>query len=140
MLPGGMIEYYLAIRLAHITSVIASGSLFTVRGLLGFMGSKAGNHPLVRYLSYAIDTVLLVAAVMLAVMLHLRPGNAPWLVVKIVLLPVYIVLGSFALKRARTRRGRVLAFVAALAVFLFIVSVARHHQPLGLFAPLLRGS
>jgi len=103
------------------------------------MGSTAGSRPLVRYLSYLIDTVLLVAAVMLAVALHLRPGNAPWLMVKIVLLPVYIVLGSLALKRAKTRRGRVLSFIAAITVFLFIVSVARHHDPLGALAPLLRG-
>ena len=48
---------------------------------------------------------------------------------------VYIVLGSFALKRARTPRGCAPgATLAALAVFLFIVSVARAHHPLGIFA------
>jgi uncharacterized membrane protein SirB2 len=53
---------------------------------------------------------------------------------KIVLLLAYIVLGSFAIKRGRTKAIRVTAFVAALLVFAFLVSVARAHHPLGIFA------
>jgi uncharacterized membrane protein SirB2 len=48
------------------------------------------------------------------------------------------VLGTIALKRGRTPRERMLAYVAALAVFAFIVSVARAHDPLGALAALLR--
>jgi uncharacterized membrane protein SirB2 len=46
----------------------------------------------------------------------------------------YIVLGSIALKRGRTRRVRVAAFASALLAAAFLVSVARAHDPLGLFA------
>ena len=59
-----------------------------------------------------------------------------WLTVKVLLLVVYIVLGSFALKRGRTPRVRAWCYAAALVVYLFIVSVARAHDPLGIFARL----
>jgi uncharacterized membrane protein SirB2 len=59
-----------------------------------------------------------------------------WLTVKVLLLVVYIVLGTFALKRGRTRKQRIIYYVAALLVFAFIVSVARAHNPWGIFAHL----
>jgi len=55
-----------------------------------------------------------------------------WLTAKVCLLVVYIALGTFALKRARQRRTRAWCYAAALAVFLFIVSIARTHSPWGI--------
>jgi uncharacterized membrane protein SirB2 len=45
---------------------------------------------------------------------------------------LYIVLGSIALKRGKTRASRLAAFAGALAVFSYIVSVALTKQPLPL--------
>ena len=126
-----MIEYYPEIRWVHIAAVIASGALFSVRGVLMLAGSRAANHVALRWLSYAIDTTLLTAALMLATMLHQYPFVHAWLTVKVLLLVAYIVLGSVALKRGRTRRGRALAFFAALAIYVTIIGVARAHHPLG---------
>lgn len=86
-----------------------------------------------RYLTYTIDTVLLTAALMLATILHQYPFVHAWLTVKVLLLVVYIVLGTFALKRGRTPTIRATCFGAALLVYLFIASVARTHQPTGVF-------
>jgi uncharacterized membrane protein SirB2 len=61
-----------------------------------------------------------------------------WLTAKVLLLVVYVVLGSFALKRGRTRTVRTSCWIAALLVYLFIVSIARAHNPLGIVALLLR--
>ena len=47
-------------------------------------------------------------------------------------LVLYIVLGSLALKRARSGGGRLASYLGALGVYLFMVSVALAHQPLGL--------
>lgn len=129
-----MIDYYVEIRFIHIAAVIASGSLFFVRGLAVNLGAQWAMAAPLRYLSYAIDTALLAAAVMLAAMLHQYPFVHGWLTTKVLLLVVYIVLGSLALKRARTQRMRWVAFLAALLVFGYIVSVARAHHPLGIFA------
>lgn len=126
-----MIDFYPQIKLIHILSVVFSGSLFAVRGLLILRGSSYGNQASLKYLSYAIDTVLLISAVILTVILHQYPFVQSWLTVKVLLLVMYIVLGVFALKRGRTPAVRASCFFAALAVYLFIVSVAYFHDPLG---------
>jgi uncharacterized membrane protein SirB2 len=129
-----MIEFYAEIRLVHIIAVIASGSLFALRGLalnLGFGWARAA--PL-RRLAYGIDTVLLTAALMLTTMVQQYPFVHGWLTVKVVLLVVYIGLGLVAFWLGRSKTVRLAAWLAALAVYLFIVSVARAHNPLGIFA------
>lgn len=126
-----MIEFYPQIKFVHVAAVIASGSLFALRALLlQFEPGWARAAP-VRYLSYSIDTVLLTAALMLMNVLHQYPVVHSWLTVKIALIIVYIVLGSWALKRARTRISQIVFAVAALAVFGFVVSIARSHSPWG---------
>jgi len=126
-----MIEFYPEIRWTHIAAVIASGSLFALRGVGVLAGAKWPMWAPLRYLTYTVDTVLLTAALMLATLLHQYPFVHGWLTAKVLLLVVYIGLGTFALKRGRTPRARAVFFVAALAVFLLIVSIARAHHPLG---------
>ena len=126
-----MIEFYPQIRLVHILAVVLSGSLFVLRWLAVNFGARWPMAAPVRYLSYTIDTVLLTAALMLATLLHQYPFVHAWLTVKVLLLVVYIVLGTFALKRGRTRSIRLAYGAAAVLVYAFIISVARAHHPLG---------
>jgi uncharacterized membrane protein SirB2 len=134
-----MVEFYPQIRLVHIVCVVASGLVFTARGLLVQAGSPLGQHALFRFASYGIDTLLLAAAVLLMIILQAFPGVTPWLTVKVLLVLLYILLGSLALKRGRTPAVRRACFVAALAVFLFIVGIARRHDPLGVLRGLTGG-
>ena len=126
-----MLEFYPQIRLFHIGCVLLSGSLFALRGLLMLGGSRQANHPVLRWLSYVIDSALLTAALMLVTLLHQYPFQQAWLTVKVLLVVVYVVLGVGALRAAATYRGRASCFVAALLVYLFIISIARRHDPLG---------
>ena len=82
-----------------------------------------------RYLSVAIDVPLLLAGASLWVLLGYHPLQQTWLGVKLVLLVVYIVLGSFALKRGRTRGQRLAFFIAALAVVLSMAGIALTRSP-----------
>ena len=129
-----MIEFYPQIKAVHIAAVIASGLLFLLRGGAVQLGASWAMAAPLRYLSYTIDTVLLTAALMLATILHQFPFVQAWLTAKVLLLVVYIVLGSFALKRGRTRAVRTSCWLAALLVYLFIVGIARAHHPLGILA------
>jgi uncharacterized membrane protein SirB2 len=129
-----VIEFYSQIKWVHIAAVSASGILFFIRGLALHAGAAWPMAAPLRYLSYAIDTVLLTAALMLVTILHQYPFVHGWLTVKVLLLLVYVVLGSLALKRGRTRAVRVACWLAALAVYLFIVTVARTHNPLGVLS------
>ncbi len=132
-----MIEFYPQIKLVHIAAVVLSGSLFALRGLFMLARSSWSQHPALRYLSYTIDTVLLTAALMLVTILHQYPFVQAWLTAKVLLLVVYIVLGTLALKRGRTRQVQVTCYFAALFVFAFIYSIARAHSAWGIFSRFL---
>ena len=131
-----MAAWYLQILWLHIGCVIASGSLFGIRGGMMLAGLRAANHVALRRISVLVDSLLLAAAIALTTIIHQYPLLQAWLTVKVLLLVVYIVLGVFALRRGRTRAIRGACFAAALAVFLFIVSVALTRNPLGVFARL----
>jgi uncharacterized membrane protein SirB2 len=131
---GAMIELYPQIKWVHVAAVICSGLLFALRGGAQLAGAGWTMAAPLRYLSYTIDTTLLTAALMLATILHQYPFVHAWLTVKVSLLIVYVVLGSFALKRGRSAGVRLGCFAAALTVFAFIVTVARAHDPRGVFA------
>lgn len=128
-----MIEFYPEVRWVHVTAVMASGGLFALRGMLALAGKASANHLLVRWLSWSIDTVLLTAALMLMSMLRIHPGNQSWLAMKLSLLVLYIVLGSFALRRVATPGLRLVCFLAAMMVFLQIVGIALAHDWHGWF-------
>ena len=135
--PADMIEFYAQIKWVHIASVICSGGLFVVRGLLVQSGRQAfAMAAPLRFLSYTVDVILLTAAMMLLTILPAAMFENGWLAIKLLLLPVYIVLGSFALKRGSTLGRRRTFYVLALLVFCFMASVARSHQPWGIFARL----
>lgn len=129
-----MIEFYPQIRLVHIVAVLLSGSLFLLRGSGVLAGGRWPMALPVRLASYTIDTVLLTAALMLVAVLPSAVFANGWLAAKLVLLVVYIGLGTFALKRGRTPRVRAACFVLALAVFGAMLAIARAHHPLGPFA------
>jgi uncharacterized membrane protein SirB2 len=128
-----MVEFYPEIRLLHIVAVAVSGGLFFIRGLGRAADATWAMAAPLRYASYAIDTVLLGAAIALSVIVQQYPFVQGWLTAKVVLLVVYIVLGTFALKRGRSRAIRFVCWVAALGVFALILSIARHRDALGPF-------
>lgn len=129
-----MTEYYLVLRNLHVGCAIATITLFVLRGLLMLADSPRRHGPVLRYLPHVIDTVLLTTALMLTTVIRQYPFSTGWLTIKVVLLVAYVVLGNIALHRGRTRAVRAAAFAAALATIGFLVSVARTHHPLGMFA------
>jgi uncharacterized membrane protein SirB2 len=129
-----MIDYYLVLRQVHIGCAILTIVLFTMRGGLMLADSPLQRTAVLRYLPHAVDTVLLTTALMLTTVIRQYPFAVGWLTTKVVLLVVYVLLGSIALKRGRTKAIRTAAFVAALLTIGFLVTVARAHHPLGIFA------
>lgn len=127
-----MIEYYLQVKQFHIAVALLSGTLFAVRGAFQLGGAQWPQALPVKWLSYAADTALLTAALMLLTILPWAMFANGWLLVKVGLVVAYVVLGVFALRRGRTRRTRALCYVAALLVFGAIYSIARAHHPLGI--------
>ena len=126
--------WYLQFRAIHIGAVIASGTLFVSRAVaLDVAGARWPLTRPIRRLAYAIDTVLLAAALVLTTIVHQYPFVDGWVTAKVVLLIGYILLGYRAL-RAANKAARMFCLAGAILTFLFIVSVARAHDPLGFFA------
>ena len=116
--------WYPIVKLVHMTCAAATLALFVLRGAWMMRGSPHLAARWVRVAPHVIDTLLLASAITLAVLIGNAPVTHDWLTAKVVGLVLYIVLGTIALKRGRTRAVRVGAFFAALAVFGYIVSVA----------------
>lgn len=129
-----MVTYYSGIKALHIACALLSGTLFAVRGRLKMIGSARANHTALKRLSVVIDTSLLASAVLLTTIIHQYPFVHAWLTVKVLLLPIYVALGVFALRRGKTRSSRTGCFAAALTVYGLIVSVAVTHDPYGVFS------
>ena len=120
---------YLLLRKIHVACVVLSLSLFAVRGAWMVAGTLRDKGRWVRIVPHVIDTALLASAIGLAITIGQYPGTSGWLTAKVAGLLAYIVLGSIALKRGKTLRLRVAAFIGALAVFAYIVGVAVTRQP-----------
>lgn len=108
----------------HIASAVISIAGFIYRWQLALRRSPLLNHPILKIAPHIIDTVLLVSGIWMCVLLGSYPFVQNWLTAKVVLLVVYIVLGTFAIKRAKTARQRALFGIAAIIVFALIMLIA----------------
>lgn len=125
---------YLIAKSLHVGAVVLSLSGFAARGALMLAGSRLLEARFVRVAPHVVDTVLLASALWLAWLIGQYPFVQGWLTAKVLGLAAYIVLGSIALKRGRTRGVRVAAFVGALAAAGYIVCVALTRDARGPFA------
>lgn len=117
------------IKLVHISCVGLSYTLFFLRGIWMLRGSALLQRRWVRVAPHVIDTLLLTSAITLAVQLGISPLAAPWLMSKIIALLLYIALGMVAIRHGKTRTIRLSAWLAAQAVFFYIVATALTHDP-----------
>ncbi len=108
-----------------------SYTLFFVRGLWMMRESPLLGRRWVRVVPHLVDTLLLASAITMALMSRQYPFVAGWLTTKVLALICYIGLGMVALRFGRTRKVRLTAWLAAQAVFLYMVAVAitRNPQP-----------
>lgn len=129
-----MIEFYPQIKQFHIFIAMLSGTLFALRGAFVLAGARWPQALPVKWLSYAVDTSLLTAALMLLTILPWAMFANGWLITKVVLIVAYVVLGVLAMRPQRTRRARALYYAAALLAFAAIYGIARAHHPLAWLA------
>ena len=117
-------ELYPWVRALHVGCAVLTIAGFAARGALRLRESPWLRLMFVRVAPHVVDTVLLASAAWLAWFLGQVPFVHGWITAKVLALVAYIVLGSIALKRGKTRRVRAGAFAAALAVVAYIVAVA----------------
>lgn len=120
---------YAVLKMIHVSSVILSFSLFFLRGIWLIQDSQNLRQRWVKILPHINDTVLLISAILLAVVIQQNPLDHAWLAAKISGLLVYIGLGMVAMRFGKTRKIRITSWVAALCVFAYIVLVALTKSP-----------
>jgi uncharacterized membrane protein SirB2 len=124
---------YAGVRAAHVAFVAVSIALFLLR--MGWR-ERAPAHLArrwVRVVPHVVDTALLLSGAWLAWQLG-AAGVRGWLPAKLVGLVIYIILGSVALRRGRSRQVRLTAAGAAIVTFAYIASVAVGKSPWSLLS------
>jgi uncharacterized membrane protein SirB2 len=121
--------YFSLIKNLHLATIVLSLALFILRGAWMMAGSPMLQARWVRIVPHLIDTLLLASGIGLAVLIQQYPLVHGWLTAKLLALLLYIVLGTIALKRGKTRGQRIAAWIAALLVFGYMVAVAMAHDP-----------
>jgi len=120
---------YLILKNLHLTTIAITLTLFVLRGIWMMAGSPLLQARWVRIVPHVNDSLLLASGIGLAVLIRQYPLTHGWLTAKFFALIAYIVLGTIALKRGRTRGQRISAWFAALLMFGYMAAVARAHDP-----------
>lgn len=120
---------YAVLKLIHVGSVIVSYALFFLRGVWLMQDSEKLRQRWVKILPHIVDTILLTSAIVLAMTIQQNPLENSWLTAKIAGLLLYICLGMIAIRFGKTRRTKIMAWIAAQCVFIYIVLVALTKSP-----------
>ena len=119
---------YDLLKLAHVSSVVISGSLFIYRFALM---NKRPDQPLPKTLKivpHINDTILLGAALGMLYVAGINPFTTPWLFAKILALVAYIVIGAISMRSTPGSKQQTVSFVAAISVFAYILLVGLSKQ------------
>jgi len=120
---------YELLKMMHVGSIIVSYLLFFLRGIWLMQDSEQLRQRWVKVLPHVVDTILLISAVALAMIIQQSPFSDSWLTAKVIGLLFYIGLGMIAMRFGKTRRIRVSAWMTAQCVFIYIVLVALTKSP-----------
>jgi uncharacterized membrane protein SirB2 len=121
---------YSLLKQLHLTTLAVTLALFVLRGVWMMAGSLRLHARWVRIVPHLNDSLLLASGISMAVLTRQYPLVNGWLTAKFFALILYIVLGTLALKRGRTRSQRIAAWIAALLVFGYMAAVAVARDPL----------
>ena len=122
------------LKVIHVSCAVLSIGGFGIRGYWMLSGNTLLDRRIAKTLPHIIDTLLLGSAIGMLFIWQTSPFEFMWLSAKVVALLAYIGLGMVALRFGRTRQVRILAWVSALIIAVYIVSVALNKSALGFFA------
>jgi len=125
-----MLESYVALLGAHMLLAILSPLLFSLRAWRSIRGLQPARGWL-RVTPHVVDSLLLLAGIALALIIRQYPFRDAWLTAKLLALIAYIAAGHVAVRRARSVRGKLTAWLSGLALVLYIFAVAITRSPTG---------
>jgi uncharacterized membrane protein SirB2 len=126
---------YLLLKQIHLSLAALSIGGFVLRWIWRMLQSPLAMTRWARIVPHVVDTVFLATAVLLSSMAGPGSMGAAWFSAKIIGLVLYILLGMVAMRSAPAAKSSVPAFIAAVVVFGWIVTVAVTKSPLGWLQP-----
>ena len=120
---------YLILKHLHVTCVVLSGLGFALRGWWMLNDSPRLMARLTRIVPHVVDTLLLGSALVMAWLSGQYPFAQGWLTAKFFGLLIYILCGTMALKRGKTKAQRSFFLVLAIVAYAYIVGVALTRSP-----------
>lgn len=115
---------YIEVKYTHIALALISINLFVFRAALNIMQAPLKEKLWLRIAPHVNDSLLLATAIYLMLLTSQYPFAVAWLTIKICAVVAYIVLGSIALKKAKTTAAKLLFSLLAIGMFAVIGSIA----------------
>lgn len=107
---------------------VSSPLLFSLRVWRSIRGLEPARGWL-RLAPHVVDSLLLLAGIGLALIIRQYRFVDAWLTAKLLALIACIAAGQFAVRRARSVRGKLTAWLIALALVLYIFALAITRSP-----------
>lgn len=121
---------YSILKHIHLTAIVISLTLFTLRFIWTLRGSDLMQKKWVKIVPHVNDTILLASALALCFVIGSYPFSDSWLTQKVVGVVCYILLGLWALKWAKTNGARWIGFIGAIGFVVLTAKIAVFKQPL----------
>jgi uncharacterized membrane protein SirB2 len=115
---------YEVVKHLHLTAIVLSVLLFLLRFVLNITQSNMLEQKWLKILPQVVDTILLVSAAILCVMLKQYPFVNPWITEKLLALVMYVFMVTLALKLGRSSFMRGIGLVGALSWIAYACMVA----------------
>jgi len=121
---------YEIVKHIHLTVIALSVVLFLLRFILNAKQSPMLQKKWLKILPHIVDTLLLLSAATLCVLLKQYPFVDAWVTEKLLALIMYIFMVTLALKLGRTSLMRGIGLVGALSWIAYAGMVAVSKQPI----------
>ena len=118
-----MYESYQTIKFLHVLAVSLSLSMFMIRSCMLLVSKGNYTHRFWRLITAFNDSLLLILGVFLT---YINPGlwHMPWFQEKIIVLLLYIILGTLGLNRLQHLNTRKLCLMLAMLCAVWMLNLA----------------
>lgn len=119
---------YEVVKHLHLSAMLLSVLLFLFRFVLTLKGATYLSKKWLKILPHIVDTVWLVSAIVLCVMLQQYPLTEGWVTEKLLAFIMYMLMVTISLKLAKTNLMRFVGLVGALSWLAYAgkVAVTKH--------------
>ncbi|MFT6988118.1 MAG: putative membrane protein SirB2 [Paraglaciecola sp.] len=121
---------YDIVKYTHLTTIVLSVVFLLLRFVLNTMQSPLLQKKWLKILPHIVDSVLLVSAAILCVVINQYPFVDAWVTEKLLALVMYIFMVALALKLGQTSFMRGIGLLGALSWITYAGMVALSKQPI----------